>query len=132
MPPSGIFVADRPAGEDLKRVEVEVNRVGVAGQVDQLPDLVLAEHRKERRRVLEVGGDDAVAGDVIVVPEERPALVHRVVKDGALTGREQVLGPAVVRRGREPAVKVHDRVAGQSGCVAVRLAATQTGKALHG
>jgi hypothetical protein len=34
--------------------------------------------------------------DVVVVPEERGALVHRVVEDGGLAGREEVLGPAVV------------------------------------
>src|SRR3989454_6096630 len=60
---------------------------------------------------------------MIVVPEERRALVHRVVEDGGLAGGEQVLGPAVVGGWRETAVQVHDRVAGQAGCVAVRLAA---------
>src|SRR5207253_1644239 len=72
------------------------------------------------------------AHDVIVVPEERRALVHRVVEDGGLAGGEQVLGPAVVGGWRETAVQVHHRVAGQPGCVAVRLAAAQAGKALHG
>jgi hypothetical protein len=50
------------------------------------------------------------AHDVVVVPEQRRTLVHRVVKDGVLAGREQILRPAVIRRRGEAAVQVHDRV----------------------
>ena len=63
------------------------------------------------------------AHDVVVVPEQRRALIHRVVKDRGLTGREQVLRPAVVRRRGEAAVEVHDRVTGERGRVFVRRAA---------
>ena len=69
----GDLVADRASREDLERVEVEVDRVRVAGEVDQLPDLVLAEHREERRRVLEVGGDGAVAGGLLAVGDRDAA-----------------------------------------------------------
>ena len=83
---------------------------------------------RESRVDVELGD----AHDVVVVPEQRRALVHRVVEDGGLAGSEKVLGPAVGGGWRETAVQVHDRVAGQAGCVAVRLAAAQAGKALHG
>jgi hypothetical protein len=59
------------------------------------------------------------AHDVIVVPEQRRALIVRVVEHRALARREQVLGPAVVRRGRQPAVKVHDCMTGERGRVLV-------------
>jgi hypothetical protein len=73
--PSG--VSWRPARQDLERVEVEVDRVGVAGEVDHLPDLVLAQHREERGRVLEVGGGDAVARRLLAVRDghQRPFVV---------------------------------------------------------
>ena len=61
----GDLVADRASREDLERVEVEVDRVRVLGEVDEPPDLVLAEHREEGRGVLEVGGDGAVAGGLL-------------------------------------------------------------------
>ena len=72
------------------------------------------------------------AHDVVVVPEQRRALIHRVVKDRGLTGREQVLRPAVVRRRGEAAVEVHDRVTGERGRVFVRRAAAQSRYGLHG
>ena len=61
--PSGT-VADRMPSEHLERVEVDVHGVRVAGQVDQLPDLVLPEDREEGRGVLEVAGDRAIARDL--------------------------------------------------------------------
>src|SRR6185437_14518232 len=63
------LVADRSARQDLERVEMEVDRVRIPGQVDQLPDLVLAEHREKRGRVLEVRGDRAVAGGLLTVAD---------------------------------------------------------------
>jgi hypothetical protein len=55
------------AGEHRFHREMDVDRV-VSGQVDQLPDFVLAEHREERRRVFEAGSDDAVVGRLAAVP----------------------------------------------------------------
>ena len=46
-------------------------------------------------------GVDAEPGDahhVVVVPQQRRPLAHRVVEDGVLAGREEVFGPAVIRR----------------------------------
>src|SRR4029077_12473650 len=57
----GDLVPDRAAREDLERVEVEMDRVRIAGEVDELPDLVHAEHREEGRPVLEMRGDGADA-----------------------------------------------------------------------
>ena len=48
---AGNLVADGPAGQDLERVEVDVDGVGVVGEVDQLPDLKPAEDREECRGV---------------------------------------------------------------------------------
>ncbi len=42
----GDLVADGASREDLERVEVDVNGVRVAGEIDQLPDLIPAEDRK--------------------------------------------------------------------------------------
>ncbi len=46
---------------------MDVDRVGVAGEVDQLPYLPPAEHREECRRVLEVDGRGAQAGQCLAV-----------------------------------------------------------------
>ncbi len=73
-------------------------------------------------------GVDAEPGDahhVVVVPQQRRPLAHRVVEDGVLAGREEVFGPAVIRRRGKPAVQVHDGVTGQRGRVPVRGAAAQ-------
>lgn len=45
----GDLVADGAPGEDLERVEVDVDRVGVVGETDQLPDLIEVEYREEGR-----------------------------------------------------------------------------------
>ena len=73
----GDLVADGAPGEDLERVEVDVDGVGVAGEVDQLPDLVPAQDREECRGVLEVGGGGAVAGGLLTVGDgdDRPGVV---------------------------------------------------------
>jgi hypothetical protein len=79
-------------------------------------------------------GVDAEPGDahhVVVVPQQRRPLAHRVVEDGVLAGRGQVFGPAVIRRRGEPAVQVHDGVTGQRGRVPVRGAAAQPRDTLH-
>ena len=43
---AGDLVADGAPRQDLERVEVDVNGVGVVGEIDQLPDLIPAEDRK--------------------------------------------------------------------------------------
>src|SRR5712691_1742622 len=50
--------------EDLKGVEMHVDRMGIAGQVDETPDLRAAQHREEIGLVLESGGDRAPAADL--------------------------------------------------------------------
>ena len=75
-----------------------------------------------------------VLGDphhVVVVPEQRRALVHRIVADGFLAGREEVLRPAVVGRRRQAAVEVHDGMPAERGHVVVGAAAAEAGMALH-
>ena len=56
---------DGNAVEDLEGVEVDVDRVGVLGQVDEPPDLGLVEHGEERGGILEAGGDGAPARDAL-------------------------------------------------------------------
>src|SRR5579864_8658337 len=63
----GDVEADGASGEDLERVEVDVDGVRVVGEVDQLPDLIPVEHWEECRGVLEVGGGGAVAGGLLTV-----------------------------------------------------------------
>ena len=58
---------DRAAPQDVKGLEVEVDRVGVAAEVDQLPHLPSAEHREERRRVLKMACHRAQARHRLVV-----------------------------------------------------------------
>jgi hypothetical protein len=41
------------SSEDLEGVEVDMHRVGVAGEIGESPDLGRSERREERRRVLE-------------------------------------------------------------------------------
>ncbi len=77
---------------------------------------------------------DAEPGDahhVVVVPQQRRPLAHRVAEDGVLAGRDEVFGPAVIGRRGEPAVQVHDGVTGQCGRVLVGRAAAQTRDTLH-
>jgi len=64
---AGDLVADGAAGQDLERVEVDVDGVRVVGEIDQLPDLIPVQDREECRRVLEVGGGSAVAGGLPIV-----------------------------------------------------------------
>ena len=52
--------------EDLERVEVDVDRVGVAGEVDQPPDLRLMERREEGGGVLEASSDRAPASEPLL------------------------------------------------------------------
>src|SRR6266487_2999787 len=86
----GDLVADGAPGEDLERVAVDVNRVRVDSEVDQLPDLIAAEYREECRGVLEVGGGGAVAGGLPTVGDgdDRPGVV--VVGDYELAHGERV------------------------------------------
>src|SRR5690349_7105238 len=58
---------DGAAAEDVEGLQVDVDRVGVFGEVDQLPYLPPAEHREERRRILEVDGRGAQAGQYLAV-----------------------------------------------------------------
>jgi hypothetical protein len=78
-----------------------------------------------------VDAEPSDAHHVVVVPQQCRPLAHRVVKDGILAGRGQVLGPAVIRRRGEPAVQMHDRVTGQRRRVPVRGAAAQARDTLH-
>src|SRR6266446_7194268 len=66
-PVAGDGDRDRAPGEDVEGLQVDVDRVGVAGEVDQLPYLPPAEHREECRRVLEVDGRGAQAGQCLAV-----------------------------------------------------------------
>ena len=63
----GDLVADGASSEDLKRVQVDVDGVCVAGEIDQLPDLIPAQDREECRGVLEMGGDGSVAYGLLIV-----------------------------------------------------------------
>jgi len=61
------------AVEDLEGVEVDVDGVSVFGQVDESPDLGLAEHREEGGDVLEAYGDGPpprFAGFVVALLDE--------------------------------------------------------------
>jgi hypothetical protein len=76
----------------------------------EIPFLLVADDPQAGQpRVHREPGD---AHDVVVVPEQRRSLAHRVVGDRVLAGREDVLRPAVVGSGGQPAVQVHDREAG--------------------
>ena len=121
----GVGLVDEPAGQPSLLVEVEVAVLDQQRHLERRPlgqaELALAlvaddPQPGEPRVDVELGD----AHDVVVVPEQRRALVHRVVEDGGLAGREQVLGPAVVGGGREAAVQVHDGMAGQRGRVVGR------------
>ena len=68
--------------------------MGVAGQVDQLPDLVLPEHREEGRRVLEVGRHDAVAHGFAASVTVRRGAVVRVGTTGASSRMVSMFGSA--------------------------------------
>src|SRR6266487_1600598 len=73
----------------------------------EIPFLLVADDPQAGQpRVHREPGD---AHDVVVVPEQRRSLAHRVVGDRVLAGREDVLRPAVVGSGGQPAVQVHDR-----------------------
>jgi hypothetical protein len=52
--------------EDLERVEMEVDRMGVAGEVDEPPDLGSVQHREEGGRVFEAGSDSAPSCDAFL------------------------------------------------------------------
>jgi hypothetical protein len=78
-----------------------------------------------------VHGEPGYAHDVIVVPEQRRSLAHLVVTDRVLTGREDVLRPAVIGRRRQSAVQVHDREPRERGGIRIASAAAETGNALH-
>ena len=66
IPSVGLLDGGRVSVEDLERVEVEVDRMGVAGEVDEPPDLGSVEHREERGGVLEAGRDRAPARDAFL------------------------------------------------------------------
>jgi hypothetical protein len=98
------------------------------GQVERSLALVADDPQAGESRV---HGEPRHAHDVIVVPEQRCALVHRVVADGVLTGGEDVLRPAVIGRRRQPAVQMHDREAQQHGGARIGGAPAETRPALH-
>ena len=77
-----------------------------------------------------VHAESGHAHDVVVVPEQRRALVVRVGVDGLLTGGVNVLRPAVARSGGDPTVEVHNRIAGERGRGRIRLASAQARPAL--
>src|SRR5262249_1983681 len=86
----GDVVADGAAREDLERVEGDVDGGGVAGEIDQLPDLIPAKYREEGRGVLGVGGGGAVGGGPLAVGDgdHRPGVV--VAGDHELAHGEHV------------------------------------------
>ena len=111
-----VGLVDEPAGQPPLLVDVEVAVLDQQRHLERRPlgqaELALAlvaDDPQPREPGVDVELGDA--HDVVVVPEQRRALVHRVVEDGVWPGSEEVLGPAVVRGGREPAVQVHDGVA---------------------
>ena len=65
-PAVGLLDGRRVTVEDLERVEVEVDRMSVAGEVDEPPDLGLVQHREEGGGVLEAGRDRAPARDAFL------------------------------------------------------------------
>ena len=97
------------------------------GQGELAFTLVADDPHAGQARIDVVLGD---AHDVVVVPEQRGPLVVRVVEDGGLAGRHQVLSPAVIDRGGQSAVQVYDREAGQGGRHLVGRASTEAGEAL--
>ena len=78
-----------------------------------------------------VHGKPRDAHHVVVVPEQRRALVHRIVADRVLARSRDVLRPAVVGRRRQAAVQVHHREARQRHRVRIGDAAAQPRQALH-
>jgi hypothetical protein len=157
----GLCIVDRPhLAVDYGERREGLNRPRV-GLVDQLagepaagglPEVaVLHQQRHLKRRplrqaelTLALVADDPQAGqsrvhrqpghphDVVVVPQQRRPLDHRVVADRVLAGGEDVLGPPVGRGGGHRAVQMHDRIAGQRRGVRVGGAAAQARQALDG
>jgi hypothetical protein len=119
---------DQLAGQPPGAVEAEVAVLDQQRHLERRPlgqaefALALVADNPQPRQP----GVDAEPGDahhVVVVPQQRRPLGHRVAKGGVLAGREQIFGPAVVRRRDQPAVQVHHRVTGQGGRVLVGRAA---------
>ena len=132
-----VGLVDEPAGQPPVFVDVEVAVLNQQRHLERRPfrqpevALPVVTHDPESR---EPGVDVELgdAHDVVVVPEQRRPLVHRVAAERGLTRGEEVLGPAVLRGGCETAVQVDDRVPGQSGRVFVRRTTAQARKALYG
>ncbi len=119
---------DQLAGQPPGFVEAEVAVLDEQRHFERRPlgqaELALApvaDNPEPRQPGVNVEPGDA--HHVVVVPDQRRPLVHRVVEDGMLAGREEVFGPAVIRRRDQPAVQVHDCVTGQCGRVLVVRAA---------
>src|SRR5258705_1353915 len=53
--------------DDLKGIEVHVDRMRIAGQVDEAPDLRTAHHGEEIGPVFESSGDRAPATDLFIL-----------------------------------------------------------------
>ena len=70
-----------PSIEHLERVEVDVDRVSVLGEVDEAPDLRSMERREERGGVLEARGDRAPVRDALLT-----VAVWFDERDGRLAG----------------------------------------------
>jgi len=58
-PVLGLVDRRRVPVENLEGIEVKVDRVGVAGEVDEPPDLGSVQYREEGGRVFEAGSDRA-------------------------------------------------------------------------
>ena len=132
----GIGLMDQLAGQPSGPVEAEVAVLDEQRHLERRPlgqaefALALVADDPQPRQP----GVDAEPGDahhVVVVPQQSRPLAHRVVEDGVLAGREQVFGPAVIRRRGERAVQMHDRIAAQCGRVLVGHAAAQPWDTLH-
>jgi len=117
-----IGLVDKPAGEPALVVEVEVAVLDQQGHLERGPlrqaKLAFApitDDPKARKSRVDIELGDA--HDMVVVPEQRRALVHRVVEDRGLSGREEILGPAVIWGWRERAMEMNDGVARERGRV---------------
>ena len=93
-PVLGLLDRRRVPVEDLERVEVEVDRMRVAGEVDEPPDLGSVQHREEGGGVLEARRDRAPARDAFLtvrlrLDERDDGLVGAWVEDELAHGQHR-------------------------------------------
>src|SRR5258708_7468732 len=69
---------------------MDVDRVRVAGEIYELPELILVEYRKEGGGILEVGGDGVVAGGLLPRSEGNGRCGMAVWGDGQFAHGEHV------------------------------------------